>query len=159
MRSSSWIFTRASTTTKMTSVCDRVHLFVIAVDCHGHCLWRFILFVTLWLKLVVAHCVIPSMCVVRKKVFVETLLFVTHHADMLSVSIQKRKNLYSSCRFFSSVHCILVTDSLHRENKFTSTGRRLTRRQATSRPDHFVARDMVNDVQGSSTKRKARMSE
>ena len=35
------------------------------------------------------------MCVVTKKVFVETILVVIHLTDLLSVSIQKRKNLYS----------------------------------------------------------------
>ena len=52
--------------------------------------------------------------------FVETILVVIHLTDLLSVSIQKRKNLYSFCGFLSSVYCILVTYSLHRKNRFNN---------------------------------------
>ena len=53
-RAKGYGMTRASRTTKITSVCDRVHHFVISStclmrnmwDCHSHCLQHFILFVT-----------------------------------------------------------------------------------------------------------------
>ena len=57
------------------------------------------------------------MCVVTEKGF---RFVVIHLGDLLSVSIQKRKNLYNFCGFLSSVYCILVTYSLHRKHRLNN---------------------------------------
>ena len=57
------------------------------------------------------------MCVVTKKGF---RFVVIHLGDLLSVSIQKRKNLYNFCGFLSSFCCVLVTYGLHRKNRFNN---------------------------------------
>ena len=79
MRSSSQILTRASMTTKIMSVCDGVHLFVISATCSACCekhvrlSWSLILAFHPFHdclaqgQLVSAHCVISFICVLTKK--------------------------------------------------------------------------------------------
>ena len=57
------------------------------------------------------------MCVVTKKGVHLDYPRDHHLADLLSVSIQKRKNHYSFVGFMSSVYCILVTYGPHRKKE------------------------------------------
>ena len=54
-----------------------------------------------------SHCTLCDFIRVRcdkKRCFVETILVVIHLTDLLSVSIQKRKNTYSFCAFLPCVY-------------------------------------------------------
>ena len=87
-------------------------------DCHSHCFLRFILFVTVWLKASWSlHTVLSHSCALwRKRDFIETIPFIIHLIDLLSVSRRlfqkKRILLYARFRWFGIVQSstTLMTD-------------------------------------------------
>ena len=110
-------------------VCYGVHLFVISATCSACCEKHVRLSQSLLQafhpfcdclaqgQLVSAHCVISFMCVVTKKGF---RFVVIHLGDLLSVSIQKRKNLYSFCGFFS-VSTVFSSRTVYTERTDSTT--------------------------------------